>query len=765
MTMTAANPYAAFQAYHDHGWRAILPLPYRRKKHPPEGYTGRDGQDPSYADCWTWADGQDGARNICLRMPDDVIGIDVDDYAGKGGGDTLLRLVEKYGPLPATWLSTSRDDGMSGIRFYRVPPGTELPGILGPGIEAIQRHHRYAVVWPSEHPEGGTYCWVNEADPANTAGVPEVDRLPELPATWVEGLSRQAPSGTKADLDDDAAAALLSGLPGGEPCTHMRLGAGLALQGGDRHDAYNEAVLSVVGSGRRGCPGAGVVLARLFAAFTSEVTADGSRSKGEATAEWLRSLRGAAQLVAGEPQGSTCPDDAIDWLSDIGALGDTTDGEVGDDEPEVSESQKAYQDQVRRKAAELRILADARDALAAADAADAAPLAGVGLADFLAQPDEEVRYRVADLWPREGRVLLVAAAKAGKTTLVSRNLLADLAGGGDFLGRFRVQPVDGTIVYLNLEVGEQTLRAWMRKAGIPHPEKIVVVNLRGRSGALMLSSTAGRKRFSRFLSDHGAKLVIADPLAPILATHGLVEDSNADVARFFGWWSEALADAGVSDDMIAHHAGHAGQRSRGASRLLDEPDAIWTLTKATAHGSEDDDDMLVADDRRFLTCYGRDVDLPESGLDFDPATGRLSIVDGSGAQLRREAKEAGYESAVLSALAGHGGVNVTTRGIVKSGGKESQMVAALKRLVDDGRVVEQSLGRGRPTLYTLNESPSESVAQTNGRQSGDRATGGVAPIYRATPATPGDGADRATPLQVCRKHYIAHEGRCPKCRD
>ena len=52
MTMTSTNPYAdAYDAYWAAGWRGVLPLPYRKKTHPPTGYTGRNAAEPSYADC------------------------------------------------------------------------------------------------------------------------------------------------------------------------------------------------------------------------------------------------------------------------------------------------------------------------------------------------------------------------------------------------------------------------------------------------------------------------------------------------------------------------------------------------------------------------------------------------------------------------------------------------------------------------------------------------------------------------------------------
>lgn len=775
MTMTTANPYAdGFNLYWHNGWRGILPLPYAKKKDPPSGYTGHTGAYPSYADCHTWADSN--PCNIALRMTDDVVGIDVDDYGDRGGGATLSSLVDKYGPLPPTWMSTSRDDGISGIRFYRVPPGSVLPSKL-PGIEFIQRHHRYAVVWPSLHPDtGNTYTWVDESDPGNP-GLPNLHLLPELPTAWLNGLAVEANQHSKADLDVDAVAALLAGLSVGDPCAHVRAGAGRALEGGDRHDSYNEAVLAVIGAGRRGCPGAAVVLARLRATFIAEVTAPGTtsaRTKNEADAEWKRSLYGAAAIVAADPQGSSCPDDAYAWLAETGALPQADVPDSGQPEEDIGEGERAYLQQVANKAAELKILADARTMIAAAQAADAPPLDGIDLATFLQQPDDPVRYRVADMWPANGRTLLVAAAKAGKTTMVSRNLIPCLTGGGQFLGQFDVQPVTGTVVYLNLEVGENTIRAWMRHAGIPNPDRVVVVNLRGRGSALNLSSPHGRRRFSGFLADQGAEVVICDPLAPVLAAHGLSEDSNSEVAQFFSWWSEAMADAGVVDDLICHHAGHAGMRSRGASRLLDEPDAIWTVTRANVGmAQEDADDILAADDRRYLTAYGRDVELPESGLEFDVTTGKLTLMEGSGATLRKAAKDSIYEGYVMAYLESEGSAK-NTREIRSAGGhNEKKMADALNRLVARGEVTRIELGRGNPHLHEVANRPSDGGGATGARvvpkplAPGSGATPSRGHHSTTTHDSNGNGTTPATPSQLlhtCPTHDIDYVTRCALCQ-
>jgi hypothetical protein len=48
---------------------------------------------------YAWAD-EEPDGNIAVRLGDTVIGIDVDDYDGKGGGKTLAEAQRRWGALP-----------------------------------------------------------------------------------------------------------------------------------------------------------------------------------------------------------------------------------------------------------------------------------------------------------------------------------------------------------------------------------------------------------------------------------------------------------------------------------------------------------------------------------------------------------------------------------------------------------------------------------------------------------------------------------------
>jgi hypothetical protein len=275
------------------GWSGVLPLSRGTKYPPPVGYTGRGGVWPDADTVERWAIDNPGG-NIALRMPGYVIGIDVDHYGDKVGGDTLEALEQARGPLPPTWTSTSRGPGSSGIRFYRVPDGVELPGVLGPCIEAIQHHHRYAVVAPSTV-DGRRYRWYA---PDGTAAKrpPNVDELAELPAAWLEGWSTPREPitlerlGTTAPSTVDRSRAVQRALDDG--LRYMR-------QAGSRHDMARDHCLALVRLLDAGHPGADEALEQL--GWTFRLAISDRASARQAESEWQSMVDGAWDIVRSTP--------------------------------------------------------------------------------------------------------------------------------------------------------------------------------------------------------------------------------------------------------------------------------------------------------------------------------------------------------------------------------------------------------------------------------------------------------------------------------
>lgn len=192
---------AAAWTYVQRGWLGVLPLPLGEKTWPPAGYTGETGRYPTQADVQRWVSTHPSG-NIALRLSDTTLGLDVDAYEGKLGGQTLAGLEAQLGQLPPTWVTTSREDGSgSGIRIFRVPGGLTWRNEIGADIDVIRRSWRYAVVWPSTHPEThATYRWYAPGwIPAVTP--PSEADLAMLPFPWVQFLTEKPEAKKKPTAD------------------------------------------------------------------------------------------------------------------------------------------------------------------------------------------------------------------------------------------------------------------------------------------------------------------------------------------------------------------------------------------------------------------------------------------------------------------------------------------------------------------------------------------------------------------------------------
>lgn len=311
-----SGPYAtAAETYWGAGWRGILPLPARAKKHPPKGYTGQDGRAPSFPDIFTWSEGPQGEGNIALRMPAHVIGIDVDDYGDKHGGETLSLAEAAHGELPPTWRTTSRDDGVSGIRLYRIPEGLAWPGEIGPSIELIRVDHRYAVVWPSVHPEGRTYRWISP-DGLTSTTVPDPDQLPLLPESWVAAYTggALATHTPRVAVQHSDAIAWIAGRDHATAtmCTRMEraLEQHAADLPGSAHNSTRDAVLRVARLAEEGHHGSVHALAEVRRRFLADATSPNRailgthrRSQSDAVYEFGDLVASGVGVVLGAPSG------------------------------------------------------------------------------------------------------------------------------------------------------------------------------------------------------------------------------------------------------------------------------------------------------------------------------------------------------------------------------------------------------------------------------------------------------------------------------
>lgn len=314
------NPDGVFAAavvpYRQAGWPAILPVPPETKFPPPVGFTGEHGRDTAPEQLVEWATNGYASYSVALRMPDGVIGIDVDHYTKgdkvKVGADTLAELEERFGPLPPTWCSTARgtgtEPGPSRIMLFRAPGGRYRTKFAD--IEIIQRHHRYAVVAPSPHSEiGQRYRWYRpDGSLAAPQEVPAPGDLAELPDAWVAGLREGAAEAGPIAADTGSGMTLLSQLqadhrPACAEMTNAALTAERELrdaESGSRHDTMTSRVYQVIMLGAGGHPGTGAVLEWLGAVW-DELTAGENREGSEFERMLVTAARKAVTKVGVTP--------------------------------------------------------------------------------------------------------------------------------------------------------------------------------------------------------------------------------------------------------------------------------------------------------------------------------------------------------------------------------------------------------------------------------------------------------------------------------
>lgn len=265
----------------------------------------------------------------------------------------------------------------------------------------------------------------------------------------------------------------------------------------------------------------------------------------------------------------------------------------------------------------------------------------ISMEDVLKQPEQPIQWRIEYLLQAEHNTTVAAAAKTGKTVLAI-NRLKSLVDGTEFLGRFPViTPVEGNVAYFNYELGERQMHAWIRSAQIKRPERLWVRNLRGKG--LYLQDDTACEATVNWLRLHDIEIWEIDPLQAAL--RGSVND-DAVAAEWIANVEKVKAEAGVKDLIVTTHTGHlskadddgysANERSIGSSRWIGWPDNLWTYVNI--------------DGTRFLRAVGRDVDMPEFGVDFDRST--LMLTDKGKGTSRVAIKSSRAWKAIMELFAG-----------------------------------------------------------------------------------------------------------------
>lgn len=280
---------------------------------------------------------------------------------------------------------------------------------------------------------------------------------------------------------------------------------------------------------------------------------------------------------------------------------------------------------------------------ALAELEPAEPFDAGSLAEILARPDS-TRFRVEGLVLSEGFTTVVAARKTGKTTF-NLNLADALLTGRDFLGKFPVEPVKGRIALLNFEVAAKQVAHWASLVGVD-PERFDIVTLRGRRNPLL--HPQDRADLAEYLREREVEFLFVDPLSR--AFYGDNGNDNTQMQRFLSDLDTfARSEVGATDVVLNVHAGWNQDRSRGASATEDHPDSIIWLKPG---------DREKGDRSTYIEAKGRDVDVEEMQLAFDPSTYRLSLTgEGSRREVKQAQKRSDLEPEILRLVTANPGLN------------------------------------------------------------------------------------------------------------
>lgn len=300
-----------------------------------------------------------------------------------------------------------------------------------------------------------------------------------------------------------------------------------------------------------------------------------------------------------------------------------------------------------------------RDARARVEGEDIAaawspPLGAASLTEELEIPDEPVTYRVDRLLPSGGNAILTAQFKAGKTSTVN-HLVKCLADGHRFLGEFSTVIPERRIAVWNYEVGRDQYRRWLRDVDVADTARVVPLTLRGKRVPLRTKHVEDWA--VRWLVEHDVEVWVIDPLARAIIGSADSENDAVQLGAFFDTIDVIKERAGVAECIIPVHTGRGeGERARGSTRIDDWPDVAWTLIKND-------------EGERFFRAYGRDVEVPEGRIVYDPLTRSMQYREGEDRKSEGNGKMCAdvlrvvneQPGAHLTAIAAALGVNPTGR--------------------------------------------------------------------------------------------------------
>lgn len=687
------TPYAdAAPAIQEGDLGSPLPIPFGQKSWPPAGYTGADRAIPDDEKVQGWVDTK-GGENVALAVRRNVVGVDVDAHDGKLGMDTLIELEKLHGRLPPTWSVTSRTNG-SHLAFYRLPEGVTSDGWAnqyGPGIDVIRYGHRYAMVAPSVHPNGGTYRWVmpdGTDAPANV--IPELDDLAEMPMAWV-GL-------VAPDIGDITPPAERSDVNGGDTWTGDMAGRATpqvtpetilgryreAIAGGEgsRHDHMVEDVLAMTRMGEQGWSQAATYIDLMGTEFVE--MADATKREGGARlarSEFTRSVDGAATKVTATPTRNN------------GSEASTTNANGQAKLP------RSWVESVE---------------------------SGAVILDTPPTPDP--LWGTADecAWARGEPLLVYAATGIGKTTVADQLLLRMVGIGEPTLLGLPVVLTEGTVLLLAYDRPAQALRSLARMVE-PYDRDVLAERLLVERRRLWRVKPDDPEALWRGAAQLGVTVIVIDSLKDVAANL-----SDPEMATAYNDAIQTCVARGI-DVLTLHHPRKTGD---GKTRILSLDDVYGSTWVTAGQGS------VVALNGDAGTTVAEWAHLKMPSGEVGPFTVRFDYLQGT---VKRE----GILD-VLDPLVGAPGyswVPITDITLAVYGDNDDTNRKKAKRRLQKyevrGLAESTGQGRGKPVLWRVTEKGRKSASPPTIVNDTPNDRGGT-----TSPTTPNDTGTAPTQKSV-----------------
>jgi hypothetical protein len=314
----------------------------------------------------------------------------------------------------------------------------------------------------------------------------------------------------------------------------------------------------------------------------------------------------------------------------------------------------------------------------------------VGLGDLLSRPIVPVDWIVREILAAGTVSMCAAKPKAGKSTL-ARNLSLAVARGESFLGRSCRR---GAVLYLALEERIEDVADDFRTMGADGSEDIQLAD----AGAIM--------ELLALLLERKPALLVVDPLFRLVNVRD--EKAYAEVYAALGPLIDTARACGTHI-LALHH-----------SSKLAKAEAIDAPIGSTALGGAVSTLLVMkrTESYRTLETVQRlGHDLPETVLQFDPATKRLTL-GGS----REEAEVEEVAGKILAAL---GSGCLSERELAELvEGRTAHQRTALRELVKSGKVTQSGEGKkGSPYLYQVSCSLVPDPMKKDGNKHLDVASG------------------------------------------